>query len=293
MIRIGIYGFTFTQKIIFNGGELVPLFDNLLLCKKNKVHDKKYVLSGFLIPEVNDYNGLSQLIFDLSAVLSFIEQKDVKIFGELEEDELIENLPENYPTKLEKSRRSGSGIVIMEDAFSPNGRACFIQLAMDKLNESVNNGGDAFRTAFFKSMLDFREPILYIDVNYYLMFSSLEAIARHSLQDFRPTKTPKIITDFLESHGFDVKKNEHPHAQRNIFHYCKLRHALFHNGVYKALLDESDPESVIYLEDYLSNLNRLLPLVFMKILNFDDGYINWDSWMDRQPFKRPSSNLAD
>lgn len=284
MIRIGIYGFTFSREIAFTGGKLIPIFNSLSLSKKNEVNGKRYVLSGFFIPEINDYNGLSQLTFDLSAVLSFIEQKNVIISGELEEHELIENLPENYPTILKSNRHLGSGNLIIEDAFSPDSRSKLLNLAMAKLTESANVESDAFRTAFFKSMLKFREPIHYVDVSYYLLFSSLESLARHALQNFKG-KAPKIITEFLQGYGFEVEKDNHITPQRNIIHYSKLRNALFHNGVYKAYLDDNETE--IYLKDYFSNLNMLLPLVFMKVLDFDDGFVNWDSWIDRQAFKFP------
>ncbi|PDO51829.1 hypothetical protein AWE29_22630, partial [Escherichia coli] len=44
------------------------------------------------------------------------------------------------------------------------------------------------------------------------------------------------------------------------------------------------PSSIIKLSDYYSNLNLLLPLVLMKYIGFDDGLINWDSWIDYEPF---------
>ncbi len=34
------------------------------------------------------------------------------------------------------------------------------------------------------------------------------------------------------------KKTGHTLAQRNIMHYCKLRHSLFHNGKYIAYLEK-------------------------------------------------------
>ncbi|WP_010248716.1 hypothetical protein [Pantoea agglomerans] len=287
MIKIGIYGFTFSKEMTFSGGKLIPLYSSLSSSKKNKVDGNHYVLSGFFIPESNDYNHLSQLTFDLSAVLSFIEQKNVIIAGELEKHDSIENLPKDYAKTLKSSRHAGSGKLIMEDAFSPDSRSKLLNLAMDKLTESANVESDAFRTAFFKSMLKFREPIHYVDVSYYLLFSSLEALARDALQNFKPGKTPQVITDFLQNLNFEVEKNEHVIPQRNILHYTKLRNSLFHEGVYKADLD-NDKE--IYLEDYFSNINMLLPLVFMKVLNFDDGFINWDSWIDRQPFKSPAKS---
>lgn len=282
MIHVAIYGFIFTKKIIFPGGVLIPIFDNLHSLKKNNT--KNYFLTGFVIPEVENYNGLTQLLFDLAAVLSFIEQRDVIICGELENDETPQNFGDNFPRELKLKRIKGPGAVIIEDSFSATSRERFINLAMVKLNENINGGNDVFRTSFFKSMLPFREPINYIDVNYYLNFSALESLSRHAAQNFKPGKSPAIITCFLKSIGFNVDKETNSTSQRNIMHYCKLRNALFHNGDYEAYLDDEKPETRILIKDYSSNLSMLLSLVLIKCIKFDDEIINWDSWIDRHPF---------
>ncbi len=67
-------------------------------------------------------------------------------------------------------------------------------------------------------------------------------------------------------------------------HYCVLRNSLFHKGDYIAYTKNDDPDSIIYLKDYSSSLCLLLSLFIMKYIGFDDNYINWDSWIDRQPF---------
>ncbi|ACH74824.1 hypothetical protein GL050_05825 [Salmonella enterica] len=284
MTQIAIYGFNFTKKITFDGGELTPIFSSWSELKKNGWANDRYILTGFFKPNSNNYAAQQQLIFDLQAVLSFIEQKNVIISGELENDETPFNFKPSLPKKLDKKRDKGAGIIIMEDYFAPNSRENFICLAMEKLNSKAMLKQDAFRTSFFKSMLAFRDSINYIDVRYYLLFSALEALCRFIKNDYSPAKTPQIITQVLKEYGFNVEKTGHTLAQRNIMHYCKLRHSLFHNGKYIAYLDEKNSDGKIEIQDYSSNLNLLVPLVLMKFIGFDDNYINWDSWIDRNPF---------
>ncbi len=41
---------------------------------------------------------------------------------------------------------------------------------------------------------------------------------------------------------------------------------------------------ISYQELVRTFLSLLLSLLIMKHIGFDDNYINWDSWIDRQPF---------
>lgn len=180
--------------------------------------------------------------------------------------------------------KKGPGRIILEDYFAPQSRATFIDLAMRKLTENVKSDQNPFRTAFYKSMVSFRESMSYVDVDYFLNFSALESLCRYIQNDFKPGKAPKILSTVLKEYGFDVSKDENNVKQRNMMHYCNLRNSLFHNGEYIAFANNSKPESIIYLKDYSSNLKLLLPLVLMKYIGFDDGTINWDSWIDHEPF---------
>ena len=283
MTPIAIYGFSFTKEITFDGGVLTPRFKTYQQLKENKCNDDIYVLSGFFSPNPTNYQGLSQLIFDLAAVLSFIEQKNVIIGGSLEEHETPLSFAENLPLKLDARRKKETGIII-EDYFSPGSRSNFITLAMNKLNENVKSNQNPFRTAFYKSMVSFRENMNYADVNYFLNFSALESLCRYIQHKFKPGKAPQIITTTLKNYGFNISKDDNSVQQRNMMHYCKLRNSLFHNGDYISYAKDDDPDSIIYLKDYSKNLSMLLSLVLMKYIEFDDGRINWDSWIDRNPF---------
>lgn len=79
MTPLGVYGYIFTKEMIFDGGTLTPRFNNLADLKNNKCNGESYILTGFFTPNPKNKKNISQLLFDLSAVLSFIEQKNVII----------------------------------------------------------------------------------------------------------------------------------------------------------------------------------------------------------------------
>lgn len=284
MTPLGVYGYIFTKEMIFDGGILTPRFNNLTDLKKKKCNRESYILTGFFTPNPKNKNNTSQLLFDLSAVLSFIEQKNVIIAHSLKEDETPSTFGDDFPTSLDIKRKRGPGQIIMEDCFSKHGRSEFIRLAINKLSDNITADQNPFRTAFFKSMFSFRENINYVDVNYYLSFSALESLCRYIQDDYKSRKAPQIITTTLQNYGFDVSKKDNALPQRNIMHYCALRNSLFHKGDYIAYTKNDDPDSIIYLKNYSSSLYLLLSLFIMKYIGFDDNYINWDSWIDRQPF---------
>ncbi|WP_433653893.1 hypothetical protein [Klebsiella variicola] len=284
MTPLGVYGYIFTKEMIFDGGTLTPRFNNLTDLKKIKCNGESYILTGFFTPNPKKKNNISQLLFDLSAVLSFIEQKNVIIAHSLKEDETPSTFGDDFPTSLDIKRKRGPGQIIMEDCFSKHGRSEFIQLAIDKLSDNITTDQNPFRTAFFKSMVSFRDNINYVDVNYYLSFSALESLCRYIQDDYNARKAPQIITTTLQNYGFNVSKTDNALPQRNIMHYCALRNSLFHKGDYIAYTKKDDPDSIIYLKNYSSSLRLLLSLFIMKYIGFDDNHINWDSWIDRQPF---------
>ncbi len=284
MTPFGIYGYIFTKEMTFDLGILTPRFNNLHEIKKEKCNGESYILTGFFTPNSSANKNLSQALFDLSAILSFIEQKNVIIAHSLKENESPLTFGDDFPITLDIKRKRGPGQIIMEDCFSKDGRSAFIKLAINKLSENNKTYQNPFRTAFFKSMLSFRENISYVDVNYYLSFSALESLCRYIQNDYAPSRAPQIITTTLQNYGFNVSKKDNAVPQRNIMHYCALRNALFHKGDYIALVEYNNPDSIIYLKDYSSCISLLLSLLIMKHIGFDDNYINWDSWIDRQPF---------
>ncbi|MFD2270572.1 hypothetical protein ACFS07_04035 [Undibacterium arcticum] len=72
---------------------------------------------------------------------------------------------------------------------------------------------------------------------------------------------------------------------RSISTYTRLRNALFHNSEFVVKVLVGGQQIELRLFDYLFNFSQLVSLVVLKAVDFDDGHINWNSWIDRQPFK--------
>lgn len=93
------------------------------------------------------------------------------------------------------------------------------------------------------------------------------------------------ISKFLKSLGFNVKQHAPNDLTRSISTYTNLRNALFHNSQTKIEIDYNGEKVELDLNDYFSYFKRLVPLVIIKYIGFDDEHIRWESWIDRQPFK--------
>ncbi len=74
MTPFGIYGYIFTKEMTFDLGILTPRFNNLHEIKKENATESLIYLQVFH-PNSSANKNLSQALFDLSAILSFIEQK--------------------------------------------------------------------------------------------------------------------------------------------------------------------------------------------------------------------------
>jgi hypothetical protein len=73
--------------------------------------------------------------------------------------------------------------------------------------------------------------------------------------------------------------------RRAVSTYTHLRNSLFHNSRFETRINVNGVQVEIRIVDYLFPLLQLVTLVVLKAVEFDDGHINWNSWIDRQPFK--------
>ena len=99
------------------------------------------------------------------------------------------------------------------------------------------------------------------------------------------------ICKLLTSYGYDVRqemKNSDDN-RKAVATYTLLRNALFHNSEFTATTNVNGTEVELKLFDYLSNISQLVALVILKAVDFDDGHINWNSWIDHMPFKNKTS----
>ena len=285
MVRLGIYGYECTREAVFDMYRMVPLSNTHQEVEALASDRNAYNLTAFLEVNSESANYLRQLIFDLEGVLSFIDQKDVLIANRLRDSEDYGQLAEDYPKSISGHfRHSGGGKVVMSDAFSSDSRRTFIELAMAKLTDTTDTNNATFRGAFYKSIEVFRARQRFIDVSFYLLFSALESLSRAALSDTSPN-CAKPIGQLLRTYGFDIYENSVRDLRKSVSTYARLRNALFHNGKHEAETNVNGTTITLALSDYLSPFERLVPLVMMKYIGFDDGRTNWNSWLDRMMFK--------
>jgi len=164
------------------------------------------------------------------------------------------------------------------------GKEDCIQKALNKLKESDQNQG-VFRSALFKSIESFRGSESFIDVNYYLLFSALESLSRYHLDDYDSKNVSTPIAKFLKPYNFDISQDNVKNLTQSVSTYTHLRNALFHNGKLECEPNINGTYIKLEMSEYYANFSMLVPLVMLKYIGFDDGYTNWNSWLDRMPFK--------
>ena len=283
MTSYGIYGYEISIVNELEGGKLIPYCDDYSNVKKLSSDLNNYNLTGFL--EIDDDKAIDarSLIFDLQSVLSFIDQKNVIITNGLHEHEAYTNLDDDYPKKLTAEKRlNGGGSLILGDTFSRNSRKEFIVKTLRRLG---NKSDEAFRGAFFRSVETLRGSGGFIDVDYYLLFSALETLCRSQCSDYETKNVSVPIAKVLKEFGFDISQDNTMEPHKAVSTYAHLRNALFHNSKLECEMNINGQMTVLRLTEYFSQFRRLVPLAIMKSVEFDDDHINWNSWLDRMPFR--------
>jgi hypothetical protein len=277
-ITCGIYGFNITQKMEFNGLKIIPRTNNVQEARTWARDMKTYHLTATL--EASEIS--EEFLFNLEAVLSFIEHLDVLITPPINLDIQRAQLTK---TIIAHKRNSGGGATIGEDALFPNSRIEFIKKTIDLL-ENVDFCTDTqFKSLFFKKVTTFRQVNPYIEVSYFLLYSGLESFARAVTADKDNKNSSETICKLLNNYGFNLSIEKPDNLARAVSTYTHLRNALFHNSELSKVINLNGKNTELKLIDFFYNIEQLVTLTIMKAVNFDDNHINWDSWIDRQPFK--------
>jgi len=247
-----------------------------------KARDKsKYHLTAVIVGDRID----DLLAFRLEAILSFIEHLDVIVTDPIEvgASNPFEAFPSTLPTH---GRHDGGGATLMEDMFIGNSRAKFIGACLEHLEDEARSARTRFGDLLFKKVETFRQRRPLVEVSYFLLYSGLEAHARAVTNDPSSRHSSSVpITNLLVGYGFDVSVERPADLKRAMSTYTHLRNALFHNAQLEAEVNINGHITVLKLRDYYVELLLLVSLVVFKAVPFDDGHINWNSWIDRQPFK--------
>jgi len=123
MMRLGIYGYEFSRAVEFNDHRLIPITGSPLDACDLASDLNKYNLTGFLELKDELISDVNAYVFDLSGVLSFIDQKTIVIKNQLKDSETYKSLEKNYPTSLKCDyRNDGGGEVIIKDSISADSR---------------------------------------------------------------------------------------------------------------------------------------------------------------------------
>jgi hypothetical protein len=278
----GVYGFEMTRPIVTDDVLIEPTLTESTAAMRAAQDHNRFCLTGF-----GKLEGSSdETLFDLAATMTFCQQQWVIVTGPFEKpaDATLEGFRQTLPWTLTFSAdRRGSGALIMRDVFSPESRKDFLKLCLFRLRDGAFLQSTGFREAFFRTVEALRMTRPYVDVTYYLYFSALEMMARINGSDFR-SNFPPVAASFLQKLGFDVVEDDSSRRANSATTYARLRNALFHNGKFQAQFIENGSPVVLNLLDFEDYLNRLVPDVLLKVLGFDDGYINWKRWLDRMPF---------
>lgn len=288
----GIYGFEFTDEILLNGLKLIPLTRSISEAKKLATSDSEFNLTG--IGEFTS-SSVAQIpsseldkLFDLAGALTFCQQQEVllsHLTTKSDENE-AQQLFQCLPTQLDfcKGRYKRSPILVPTN---PEPKRQFLRLCLDKLGDDQFNKDTDFRKAFYRNVEIFRLNIQHVDITYYFTFSALEMLARKKMNDDKTRDVAKVITPFLKGLHFNVYEDQESGGERNIRTYTHLRNALLHNGKFEKTFTNSKKQKITVTQaDDGYKLEGLLPDVLLRVLGYDDEYINWDRWIDRTGFKK-------
>lgn len=275
----GIYGYQITCPIDLPGLRIEPRSTNYQQVKRWARDLDCYHLTAV----VKAASISNDRLFKLEAVLSFVEHLDVLISSPIEQvdDDPFSELSRSIKTHR---RNNGGGAVLCEDSLFPDSRSLFISKAFDRLHDQDFCRDTQFDILFFKCVENFRQRKPFIEVSYFLLYSGLESYARSVTNDRSSRNSSEPICTLLRNYGFDVTIERPGNLKRAVSTYTHLRNALFHNSEFTATININGTEVEFKLIDYLFNISQLVTLVILKAVEFDDGHINWNSWIDRQPF---------
>lgn len=275
----GIYGYQITRPIDLPGLRIEPRTND-----HQQAEGWARDIGNYQLTAVLKGTSISDdLLFNLEAILSFVERLDVLITSP--EEQISDDPFAQFSPSITLHRRSnGGGRVIGVDTVFPTSRSLFISKALDRLQDKHFCEETQFKVLFFKCVETFRQHRIFVDVWYFFLYSGLESYARSVTKDRKSINSSIPICKLLTDYGFDVHqelKNSGDN-HRAVGAYTCLRNALFHNSEPTASTNVNGTMIELKLSDYLPNFSQLVALVILKAVEFDDGDINWNSWISMQ-----------
>jgi hypothetical protein len=279
-----IYGFEFTRSFDAGGFHFEPVSTD-----QQEIHGLARDLERHHLTGTVSAPTLSrEALFDLSAILSFIEHLDVRLSLPITMDDTPAFPERFFDLALPAAHRNnGGGAVVGCDAFNPwkQSRQQFIERALLAMTKRKRPRPSGPPLLLYKCVETFRQRSPFVEITYFLLISALEAFCRAEQDDFATKSGVEPIVKTLRAYGFDAENNLPSKPERSMVNYFHLRNALFHEGLFTRTVNVDGTDRVLNCSDYLFHLSMLVSLTVMKAVGFDDGQTNWDCWIDRQLWK--------
>lgn len=284
---IGVYGYDISYLLKLQSFHLTPITEISEEARRLATNQKEFKLTAIVsLTETAmslSSGALDRCLHDLEAALIFCQQQWIKLSHGGDYKDLKDAL-NRMPSDLGVLQYRPCTRELIMPKFDLRERLlnlCLEKLADEKFDEKTH-----FRKAFFRNVESLRLNVGFVDLTYYLTFSALEMMARRSGSDY-DSSASKVLYQFLHGkYNFDVYQDCPRKGARSLQRYACLRNALFHNGNWQCEANENGQKIILKLEDYISNLERLLPDVLLRVIDYDDEFIHWERWIDRWPWAK-------
>jgi hypothetical protein len=285
-VSFGVYGFEITRPIVLPGLELTPIYENDHEAQRAARQKGQFNLTclGRLDSASLAFSGgnIEHVLFDLEAALTVCEQQYVVVTRGYPDE--LDVIREQLPNELAMAHpRHTPGELIQSDAFSRDSRREYLDRCLSALDEAEGQRVQLRKGLHkYAEIWRLREP--FIDLTYYLTFSTLEGMSRAWLARSNGSAEEAMALFLRDRCEFDVGQNRPGQRERAMSTYAHLRNALFHNGMLETRVVENGTTVTFRITEYAHKLERLLGLALLRMIKFDDGRTNWNQWLDRQPF---------
>lgn len=273
------------QPVTVGNIKLIPRNMKLTEIRSLARHNNRMYLTGY---GYSDVSPPKETLADLAAALTFAQQRWAD-FASVQEIEFTSesDFEGKFSAQLSgySTRQSTGSIVLLQNASNePSSLETLLNLCMARLQDAQFEEDTGFRRALYRHVESWRLRVPYMDLTYYLDFSALEILCREDSKNY-DQKIAALSAPFLRQLGFTMAQSNSGNKKASFQTYAALRNGLFHNGQLSGSLRSNGVVTTVNLVDYEDEFRVLVPLVLLKIMGFDDGHINWNSWLDRQRFK--------
>ncbi len=312
-MKFAIYGFFFSKNFLTNRASFSVLTENDVRFwnRVKKSRDRKlYNLTGYLESNETD---LEEFVFTMEAVLSFVQQQDVRLV-----EVTSEEIEPYYESSFDR-HSSGAPFAIYQD---------IQEEIVDKLYEKLldynnlcnlktekspfdNEHNFEFKSLVYKTLEPMKMRRYLVEVPFYLYFSGLEAFCKQYLKSYYKEikiekdaskniarMLEKLEINYIQVDTDDTKFNlrkkinkEEDFLKLSLSTYSNLRNSLFHQNLFVADCPSSYvknnkgnyPKQQVKITDFDYYLHRLCNAVILKYIGIENKKLDCSKWYTRVP----------